>query len=376
MLFIFIIFVTGAFVALFFFALQDQSPFLFGENRIALVRIEGVIYDAVKWVDQIEDYQDDDSIKAIVLRVDSPGGAVTPSQEIFEAVQTARQDYHKVVVASFGSVAASGGYYAACNADRIVSAPGALTGSIGVYIKFLIVKDLFEKIGIDYETIKGGKFKDFGSMERGLSDEEREMMEEVTDDIYLQFIEAVAQGRRENITKLLMEWDESDASEDYPFSPETMAVVQTYRKQYKEKKKELEDSRQEEENETDDFWSKFHSLFPPVQSADSDDGDNPESAEDTLPPDFETILNFVKTIAEGKVYTGRQAKKIALVDEIGTLDDAIKLAAALVGIKGDVTLVEKEASRPFDLIDLISEKVTNFVNPPYSAPIQYRFPFN
>jgi len=152
-----VVIMVGLFVTLMILVLQGTTPNLLGSKRLALVRVESAIYDAQRWIDQIKHFQEDDSIKGIVLRVESPGGAVGPSQDLYEAIRKAQTEHGKIVVASFGSLAASGGYYIACSADRIVASPGTLTGSIGVYAKFPVAKELMEKIGDDYQTNKAGE---------------------------------------------------------------------------------------------------------------------------------------------------------------------------------------------------------------------------
>ncbi|MFB3784861.1 MAG: signal peptide peptidase SppA, partial [bacterium] len=228
-----IVILVGLFVTLMVLVMQGTTPNLLGAKRLALVRVESAIYDAQHWIDQIKQYQEDNSIKGIVLRVESPGGAVGPSQDLYQAIVTAQKEHGKIVVASFGSLAASGGYYIACSADRIVAAPGTLTGSIGVYAKFPVAKELMEKIGVDYQTIKAGEYKDFGSFERGLTDKERAMFQSVIDDTYGQFVEAVAQGRKRSLIRLLNEW-KSESADSYPFLPEVTALLRSYQENKKQ----------------------------------------------------------------------------------------------------------------------------------------------
>ena len=165
------------------------------EDRIALIRVEGVILDSQATVGELKRFGENPSIKAIVLRIDSPGGGVVPSQEIHDAVQRVRAKSNKAVIASMGSVAASGGYYIAAATDRIVANPGTLTGSIGVIMETANVEGLLQKLGVQGVVIKSGKYKDVGSPLRKMSDEERTLMQMVMDDVHKQFIEAVAAGR-------------------------------------------------------------------------------------------------------------------------------------------------------------------------------------
>ncbi len=163
-------------------------------ERVALVKIEGLLLDSQHVVDELHDYSDDSSIKAIVIRIDSPGGGVVPSQEIYNAVKNAKKEGKKVVV-SMGSVAASGGYYIAAAADKIVANPGTLTGSIGVKMEFANVEKLLEKIGVKGMVVKAGEYKDIGSPYREMTPQEKKLLQDVIDDVHGQFIKAVAEGR-------------------------------------------------------------------------------------------------------------------------------------------------------------------------------------
>lgn len=225
---------------------QKSNPL---KSKVALIRIEGPILDSKSAVDEIKEYSRDSSIKAIILRIDSPGGAVAPSQEIYSEVKKAVAK--KKVVVSMGSIAASGGYYIASPATRIVANPGTLTGSIGVIMEIPNIEGLLNKIGIKTEVIKSGKNKDIGSMFRGMKKEERELLQGVMDNVHEQFIKAVAEGR----------------------------------------KKKVEDVRQ---------------------------------------------------IADGRVFTGEQALSYGLVDELGTLEDATKVAAKFAGITDEPEVVSKK----------------------------------
>jgi len=136
----------------------------FGGDRVAVIAIEGVITDGREVIEQLHRYRDLPSVRAVVLRINSPGGAVAPSQEIYEEVQKFRRQTGKPVVASLGSVAASGGYYVAAAADRIVANPGSITGSIGVILQIPNVSGLLQKVGIKTTVIKAGENKDLGSI--------------------------------------------------------------------------------------------------------------------------------------------------------------------------------------------------------------------
>ena len=166
-----------------------------GQNKVALVRLEGILLSSEHIVEELNDYADDSSIKAIVIRVDSPGGGVVPSQEIYNAVKHARQEGKKVVV-SMGSVAASGGYYVAAAADLIVANPGTMTGSIGVKMEFANIEKLLEKIGVKGMVVKSGEYKDVGSPFREMTDKEKLLLQGVIDDVQTQFVMAVVEGRK------------------------------------------------------------------------------------------------------------------------------------------------------------------------------------
>lgn len=164
------------------------------KDKIALIRIEGPIITSKDIVDEIKEYAKDRSIKAIVLRVDSPGGGVVPSQEIYGEVKKA--SVQKKIVVSMGSVAASGGYYISAPATKIIANPGSITGSIGVIMEIPNFKGLMDKIGVKTEVIKSGKHKDLASVFRGVGAEEREILQNVMDNVHEQFIKAVSEGRK------------------------------------------------------------------------------------------------------------------------------------------------------------------------------------
>jgi protease-4 len=235
------------------------------EDRIALIRVEGVILDSQTTIGELKRFSENPSIKAIVIRIDSPGGGVVPSQEIYNAVKRVRSKHNKAVIASMGSVAASGGYYIAAATDRIVANPGTLTGSIGVIMETANVEGLLQKIGVEGVVIKSGKYKDVGSPLRKMSTDERGLLQGVMDDVHKQFIEAVAEGRS------------------------------------------LE-------------------------------------------------LRAAQALADGRIFTGRQAKEAKLVDELGDLEDAIQLAAEVVGIEGEPKVIEPR--RRFSLREVLDSKLS------------------
>jgi protease-4 len=231
-------------------------------EKVALINVTGVIIDSSGVIEELKDYSKDSSVKAIVIRVESPGGAVAPSQEIYNEILKVKEK--KKVVVSMGSVAASGGYYIASAADRIVANAGTLTGSIGVIMEIPNVKGLMEKIGIEAQVIKSGKHKDIASAFKSMSPEEKEILQAVLDDVHDQFIRAVSEGRG-------MDFEET------------------------------------------------------------------------------------KKISDGRIFTGRMAKEAGLVDELGSIEDAIMLAGKLSGIKGEPEVVRKKEK--FSLIEMLKSKI-------------------
>jgi protease-4 len=248
-------------------------------DKVALIRIEGPILDSGTMIDELKDYVKDLSVKAIVLRIDSPGGAVAPSQEIYEEVRKAVSK--KTIVVSMGSIAASGGYYIASPATRIIANPGTLTGSIGVIMEIPNMEGLMNKIGVKTEVIKSGKHKDIASVFRGINKEEREILQTVLDNVHEQFINAVSEGRN-------------------------------------------------------------------------------------------MLREDVLRIADGRIYTGEQALKAGLIDELGNLEDAVKAAAKLSGIKGEPSVVSKEEK--FSLISLLRGKMPKELTDMFpSVSVKYLF---
>jgi protease-4 len=231
-------------------------------SKVALIRIEGPIMDSKDTVDEIKEYAKDSAIKAIVLRVDSPGGAVAPSQEIYAEVKKAAA--MKKVIVSMGSVAASGGYYISAPATKIIANPGTLTGSIGVIMEIPNIEGLMHKIGVKTEVIKSGKHKDIASAFRPMGKEDRELLQGVMDNVHEQFMEAVSEGRKISMEEL-------------------------------------------------------------------------------------------RKIADGRVFTGEQAKTLGLVDELGTLEDAVKTAAELAGIKEEPEVVSKKDT--LSIIDILRNRL-------------------
>jgi len=242
-------FLFGALIALISPSSGGGRSFFAGNNGVGIVEIEGPIYESEETVKQIEEYRKDDSIKAIILRINSPGGSVAASQEIYHASKKAAEE--KPVIASMATVAASGGYYVALGATKVLANPGTITGSIGVRMEHVVLSDLLNWAKIRHETLKSGKYKDIGSFDRPLTKEERELLQELLTDIHQQFKEAVMEERD-------LELAELDA------------------------------------------------------------------------------------VADGRVFTGREALELGLVDALGGWTEAVDLAAELGGIKGEPRLVEKK----------------------------------
>lgn len=169
-----------------------SSGLKFGD-KIGVVTIKGPITDSEPIVSQLVKFKKDKRIKAIILRIDSPGGGVGPSQEIYREIRKTIKT--KKVIASMGSLAASGGYYTASAANKIVANPGTITGSIGVIVQYIELEELFKKIGVHLEVLKSGEFKDIGFPHRKLSKRDKEMITGLITDIQKQFVSAVAKGR-------------------------------------------------------------------------------------------------------------------------------------------------------------------------------------
>ncbi len=245
-------------VAALFFLGKKDSAFEFGE-KVGVVEIKGVIADPKPTILQLKKFRKNKDVKAIVLRIDSPGGGVGPSQEIYAEVKKTTR--HKKVVASMGAIAASGGYYVSAAADHIMANPGTITGSIGVIMEFANAEELFKKIGVSAIVIKSGDYKDTGSPLRKMTPEERRLLEDFVGNVHQQFVTAVAEGRK--------------------MSEET-----------------------------------------------------------------------VRSIADGRIFSGQQAQKLGLLDSLGNMEDAIALAAELGGIKGEPSVVYGEKKK-FSFLEFI-----------------------
>lgn len=258
-----------------------------GVDRVALIELEGPITDSHEIIRQLKKYRERSTVKAIVLRLDSPGGAVAPSQEIFDEVRRTK-DLGKPVVISMSSVAASGAYYIACGASYIVANPGTITGSIGVISQFLNYRGLMEKVGLESTTIKSGEYKGSGDPTRAMTAKEIAQMQMLIDDVYDQFVTDVADGRK-------------------------------------------------------------------------------------LPVDS------VRVLADGRIFTGRQAWRAGLVDTLGTYETAIRVAGMLGKIEGKPKTVREQrreslfervmGAKAGRTLEHVSERVSLHTPLEYSLPL-------
>src|ERR1043166_8862897 len=185
------------FVSVFFYAYLTGGEAgvltALGGDSIGVVQVEGTINDSRDIIEALKQFGDSSGVKAIVLRIDSPGGAVAPTQEIYEEIEKLKKK--KPVIASFGGMAASGGYYIGSACDQIVANPGTLTGSIGVIMQLTNVEELMRKVGVKGVNVKSGANKDIGSPFIPLSPEGRDILQSLVDNVHSQFVTAVAKGR-------------------------------------------------------------------------------------------------------------------------------------------------------------------------------------
>jgi protease-4 len=203
--FLVILFLIFVFGSLFVFFSGTSAISLFGgseenvkvsaKNSILLIDLEGIILDSKKFVKNLKKYRKDNKIKAVVININSPGGVVGPSQEIYAEIKKIRDEFKKPVVAVSTNLLASGAYYSAVAADKIVVAPGSMVGSIGVIMEFANLEKLYDWAKISRFTITTGKYKDSGSEYRAMRDDERKIFQDLIDDVYTQFVVAVSEGR-------------------------------------------------------------------------------------------------------------------------------------------------------------------------------------
>lgn len=240
-----------------------------GDGKVGVVEIDGLISESKDIIALIKRFRENDAIKAIVIRINSPGGVIGPSQEIYREIRKTTQE--KKIVASMGSIAASGGYYVAAATDGIVANPGTITGSIGVIMAYTNFRKVFDKIGMTPVVIKSGPYKDLGSPTKEMSDQERELLQDFVDQAHRQFVAAIATGRKMDI-------------------------------------------------------------------------------------------NEVKSLADGRIYTGEEAVKKGLVDRLGNFEDAIQWAGDLGGIEGKISTVYKKKEK-FSILRYITESTFhNIIN--------------
>jgi protease-4 len=256
--------------ALFFFIISLMLLLMFSGpghgfslsgNQVAVIDLEGIIYDSKEFTDELKETGGAAGVRAVVVRINSPGGGVAASQEIFEAIRRFRAESRRKVVISMSSVAASGGYYVACAGDRIFANPGSITGSIGVIAEWYNYGDLLKWAKLQEIVFKSGEFKDSGSPTRPLTEAEKIYFQNLIESMYGQFIKDVAAGRK-------------------------------------------------------------------MQEAD------------------------VRKLADGRVYTGQEAKDRGLVDQLGTLQDAIQAAAKMAGLEGEPRVVTPPKRR-ISFLDLL-----------------------
>ena len=247
---------------------DDSADFPFSD-RVQVVDVEGELIDSRSIVDQLKRYEDSNSVKAILLNIDSPGGGVATSQEIYTEIKRLREKKDKTIVAYLSSTGASGAYYVACAANRIVANPGTVVGSIGVIAEWVNYAELLEWAKLKEVVFKTGEFKDSGSASRPLTENERKYFQGLIDDMYVQFVEAVSSGRKLD-------------------------------------------------------------------------------------------LQEVRSVADGRVFTGRDAKERKLIDEIGNFQDAVDLTAKLAGISGKPRLLRLNRQR-VTLLDVLTTDLSRLV---------------
>lgn len=248
---------------------SDATDMSFAAEKVAVIPIEGEIVEARETLDALKRHAANSTVKAIVIRINSPGGAIAPSQEIYSAIRRTRSDSGKPIVASMDSVAASGGYYIAAACDQIVANPGTITGSIGVIMQWFNTKELIQWAKLKPETITSGALKDAGSPYRELTESERAYFQDIVSQLHSQFVRDVAKGRSAKL-------------------------------------------KQEE----------------------------------------------VARIADGRVFTGEQALQLKLVDELGSIDDAVRTAGKMAGIQGEPARVWPKPSEG-SLFDLLGSGEAN-----------------
>jgi protease-4 len=257
-----LLFFALSLLALALYSSSSTSPsFSFSSNAVAVIDLEGIILDSREFAQELKDIGGSPGVRAVVLRINSPGGGVAASQEMYEAVRKFRADTHKKVVVSMASVAASGGYYVACAADKIYANPGSITGSIGVIAEWYNYADLLKWAKLQDVVFKSGEFKDTGSPSRPLTDAEKAYFQNLIQNMFGQFVKDVAVSRK--------------MSED-----------------------------------------------------------------------------DVRKLADGRVFTGLEAKNNGLVDDLGALQDAVAAAGKMAGIIGEPRIVTPPKKK-ISLLDIL-----------------------
>jgi len=250
------------------FSGQEGGEFAFSD-RIQVVDIDGELVQSKPILEQLKRYEDSNSVKAILLDIDSPGGGVAVSQEIYTEIRRLREKKDKIIVAYLSSTGASGAFYIACAANKIVANPGTIVGSIGVIAEWVNYADLLQWAKLKEIVFKTGEFKDTGSPSRPITENERKYFQGLIDDMYVQFVEAVSSGRKLD-------------------------------------------------------------------------------------------LQEVRSIADGRVFTGKNAKERKLIDETGNFQDAVDLTAKLAGISGKPRLVRQTRQR-VTLLDVLTTDLSRLV---------------
>ena len=193
--------IIGGLLLIMLFALIPWEKAIPTGPKVGIVEINTTITDSKNIVKNLNYFVEESSISAIIVRLETPGGGVAASQEIYEKVKSISEKSSKPIIASMGGVAASGGYYIALGADTIIANPGTVTGSIGVILTYPIVQELMEKLGIAHEIIKSGELKDAGSIYRDLTINERNYFQGLIDDLHKQFVTAVSIERKLSYAK-------------------------------------------------------------------------------------------------------------------------------------------------------------------------------
>ena len=259
-------------------AAWDPLEILTPGEKVGVVEINGIISKSTPTLEDLKKFREENYIRAIVVRINSPGGAVGPSQEIMEEINKTKKV--KKVVVSCGSMAASGGYYIASAADLIMASPGSATGSIGVIMQLANVEQLTKKLGVDFFSLKAGALKDMGSPFKPMTPEEKAVFQSLLNNIHEQFIKDVAKNRKLPVEK-------------------------------------------------------------------------------------------VRTLADGRVFTGQEAKENGLVDALGNFNDAVERAGRMGGIIGKIETVYPE-KKGFSLLKLLfgqdAETNLEFLTSPYPQP--------